>query len=152
LEPIPGVSGVPDYTPTENAAGYWVDCDSAIGGGVTCEDSEGHETTTTCSFIGEYVDCSTYEGPDPVTALMRSLVDLLVRNAAYAYLYDAKTHELLWKHQGSWPWNNKLMFDSACAKKRKAGTWGSEGEGIPAGLSCDEQKLPTDLLKTGAKP
>lgn len=151
LEPIPGVSGAPNYTPKENTAGYWVDCHSAILGGVTCEDSEGHQTTTTCSFVGEYVSCSTYEGPDPVTALMRSLLDLLVRNSAYAYLYDAKTHELLWKYQGSWPWDNELMFDSACAKKRKRGTWGTSG-GVPNGLSCDQEKLPADLLKSGKTP
>lgn len=151
LEPIPGLSGIPKYTPKENTAGYWVNCHSATLGGVTCEDSEGHQTTTTCSFVGGYVSCNSYEGPDPVTALMRSLIDLLVRNSAYAYLYDAKTHELLWKYQGTWPWDNQLMFDGACAKKRRRGTYGTSG-GVPNGLSCDERRLPTDLLKSGTTP
>jgi hypothetical protein len=151
LEPIPGVSGAPNYTPKENTTGYWINCHSAILGGVTCEDSEGHQTTTTCSFGGGYVNCSTYEGPDPVTSAIRSLLNLLVRNSAYAYLYDAKTHELLWKYQGSWPWDTELMFDSACVKKRRGGTWGTHG-GIPNGLSCDEEKLPTDLLNSAPTP
>jgi hypothetical protein len=38
------------------------------------------------------------------------------------------------------------MFDSACAKKRRGGTWGTGG-GVPNGMSCDEQRLPTDLLQ-----
>ncbi len=152
LEPVPGVSGAPNYTPKENTTGYWIDCHSALLGGVTCADSEGHETTTTCSYIGGYVSCDTYAGPDPVTALLRSLVDLLLRNVADAYLYDSKTHELLWKYQGNFPWESKLMFDSACAKKRRRGTWGSAGAGVPAGISCDEKKLPTDLLNPGQTP
>ena len=149
LEPVPGVSGVPDYTPKEDTPGYWISCHSAILGGETCEDSEGHETTTTCSLVAGYVSCSSYDGPDPVTALMRSLVGLLLRNTAYAYLYDAKTHKLLWKYQGSWPWDSRLMFDSACAKKRRWGTYGTSG-GVPNGVSCDEKKLPQNLLMSGA--
>src|ERR1017187_852849 len=70
LEPSPGTSGVPSYTPKENTAGYWIGCHRAILGGVTFEDSEGHQTTTTCSPIGGFVSCSAYEGPDPVTACM----------------------------------------------------------------------------------
>ncbi len=149
LEPVPGVSGAPNYTPKENTDSYWIDCHSALLGGVTCADSEGHETTTSCSYIGGYVSCDTYEGPDPATALFRSLVGLLLRNAAYAYLYDSKTHELLWKYQGNFPWDSKLMFDSECPKKRRPGTWGSAGAGVPAGMSCDVKKLPNALLNPG---
>ncbi len=150
LEPSPGTSGVPNYTPKENTSSYWIGCHRAIVG-VTCEDSEGHQTTTTCTAFRGLVSCSTYEGPDPVTKLLKSLLDLLTRNAAYAYLYDAKTHELLWKYQGSWPWDKELMFASACPKKRRAGTWGTSG-GVPNGMSCDEQKLPTDLLQATEPP
>jgi hypothetical protein len=146
LEPIPGVGGYPAYTPKEDTSNYWIDCHSAMLGGVTCEDSEGHQTTTTCSFVGGYVSCSTYSGPDPITGLVHAFGEWLTRNGAYAYLYDAKTHELLWKYQGSWPWENELMFASSCVKKRRGGTWGTAG-GVPNGISCDEQKLPPDLLQ-----
>jgi hypothetical protein len=101
LEPVPGL--VPDYTATpEQSSDYWVDC-SGYGGSITCEDSDGHEQTTDC-YVDRWgvVECSSYSGPNPIEALAKALVNLATRNAAYAYLYDTKTHKLLWKYEGTW--------------------------------------------------
>jgi hypothetical protein len=134
-----------DSAGTQDDANYWVNC-SSFRGSIICNDSNGQTETTECyedRFGG--VDCSTYSGT-MLSGFRDALEHAMTRNVANAYLYDAKTHKMIWKYEGTF-WDAQLMWDSACAKKHRFGYWGpSSRGGVPNGMSCDAKKLPKELL------
>jgi hypothetical protein len=77
-------------------------------------------------------------------ALVMLPVQILLRNSARAYLFDAKTNELVWKYDGDRPWDRELAYAGQCVKEKRAGVWG-----VPDSQKsrCVENKLPTQLLE-----
>jgi hypothetical protein len=77
-------------------------------------------------------------------ALVMLPVQILLRNSARAYLFDAKTNELVWKYDGDRPWDREFAYAGQCVKEKRAGVWG-----VPDSQKsrCVENKLPTQLLE-----
>jgi hypothetical protein len=69
---------------------------------------------------------------------------ILLRNSARPYLFDAKTNELVWKYDGNRPWDREFAYAGQCVKEKRAGVWG-----VPDSQKsrCVETKLPTQLLE-----
>lgn len=122
---------------------YSVRC-YASGASTTCKDSNGVAYTTTCHGGRLGVDCDTYNGVGMVEALAMLPIQILLRNSARAYLFDAKTNELLWKYDGNRPWDREFAYAGQCEKERRSGVWG-----VPDSQKsrCVERKLPTQLLE-----
>jgi hypothetical protein len=77
-------------------------------------------------------------------ALVMLPLQIILRNSANAYLFDAKTNELVWKYEGNVPWDKEFAYAGQCEKQKRAGVWG-----VPDAQKyrCDETKLPTRLLE-----
>lgn len=122
---------------------YSVHCYS-IGVSTTCKDSSGAAYTTTC-HVGRFgVECDTYNGVGMAEALAMLPFQILLRNSARPYLFDAKTNELVWKYDGNRPWDREFAYAGQCVKEKRAGVWG-----VPDSQKsrCVETKLPTQLLE-----
>lgn len=144
----------PDFSPANlskeqderlDSPSYFVSC-STNGNGSFCSDSDGNILVTNCSDSG----CSSYYGPNPISTALdlvnAALTAHFARTSAWAYLFSAKHHRLLWKYAGikgttifTWKsatWHDNLDWFSECPERYH---W-------PAGHpgAC---KPPTSLLK-----
>jgi hypothetical protein len=115
---------------------FWVSCNSTSSGSY-CRDSMGYALETSCNERG----CSSYYGPD-ISATIGDIVSILlqawaVKVDAWAYLFSAKDHKLIWKYEGDGRrnWHGTLTDDSGCPKR--TGT---------SGHAC---KAPTQFLTGG---
>jgi hypothetical protein len=101
---------------------YAVTCSSNING-AECSDSAGNISVVSCDARG----CSSYYGPNPLVAVSNLIGDALVawagKSAAWAYLRDAKTHELQWQYTGVGEWHDDIPQYSECHRRRKG--WGT---------------------------
>jgi hypothetical protein len=102
---------------------FSVNCYS-IGASTTCKDSSGAAYTTTC-HVGRFgVECDTYNGVGMAEALVMLPFQILLRNSARAYLFDATTNVLVWKYDGDRPWDREFAYAGQCVKEKRAGVWG----------------------------
>lgn len=127
VEPDPQIEGMTEQRirNRENAVAsgnYWVSCNSDLRGSY-CIDSTGYALETSCDARG----CSTYYGQEPVLPVLQLIGDALYakieRSSAWAYMFSAKDHKLLWKYEGDGAWHFDLAKYSECPKK--AGTYGA---------------------------
>jgi len=136
-------SGLTSGTISASTGNYSVNCYS-IGDSTTCKDSSGTVYTTTC-HVGRFgVDCDTYNGVGMAEALVTLPIQILLRNSARAYLFDAKTNALVWKYDSDSPWDREFAYAGQCVKEKRAGVWG-----VPDSQKsrCVESKLPVQLLE-----
>ena len=100
---------------------YSVTCSSGARG-ASCSDSAGNISVVSCSSRG----CSSYVGPNPLIVATNLIGDALVHwaevSAGWGYLWNAKTHELIWKYEGDGQWHADLTKYSECKKRSKWGT------------------------------
>ena len=141
-EPALTRNGLTAGTVPVSSEPYSIRCYST-GASTTCKDSNGAAYTTTCHGGRLGVECDTYNGIGMEEALVKLPLQLLLRNTAWAFLVDARTHELVWKYDGSRPWNTELAYAGQCVKEKRAGVWG-----VPDSqkFRCVEGQLPTPLL------
>lgn len=116
----------------------------SVGNSTTCKDSNGNAYTTTCSAGRAGVECDTYNGVSVTEALVKLPIQMVLRNSAKAYLFDAKTNQLVWKYDGERPWDREFAYAGQCAKEKRPGVWG-----VPDSQKskCVESKLPTELCR-----
>jgi hypothetical protein len=100
---------------------FWVSCRSDSRGSY-CIDSTGYALETSCNERG----CSTYYGPNPVVPVLQLIGDALTawveKSSAWAYMFSAKDHKLIWKYEGLGQWHYDLTKYSQCPKS--AATYG----------------------------
>jgi hypothetical protein len=118
----PKLVGAADYPvcpgkPSEQGAessDFYVTCNS-VGGFETCEDSDGNEYYSDC-FWNRFggISCSFGSGPSPLHALSAALATALLKNSAWAYLFDKGTHKLLWSYKGTGVWSGGIELDADC--------------------------------------
>jgi len=127
IELDPAVAGttekrIRDRGNAVNSGNYWVSCSSDRRGSY-CIDSMGYSLETSCNAAG----CSTYYGPDFGVSVLHLIGDALSawveRSSAWAYMFSAKDHKLLWKYEGLGQWHSDLSKYSQCPKK--FGTYGA---------------------------
>lgn len=100
---------------------FWVSCRSDPRGSY-CIDSTGYSLETSCNARG----CSSYYGPNLGVTAVQLIGDALSawaeRSSAWAYMYSAKDHALIWKYEGLGTWHADLTKYSECPKS--AATYG----------------------------
>jgi len=100
---------------------FWVSCSSDSRGSY-CIDSTGYALETSCNAHG----CSTYYGPDVAGTALQLIGDALSawseQRSAWAFMFSAKDHKLIWKYEGLGPWHDDLTKYSECPKS--AATYG----------------------------
>ncbi len=111
---------------------FWVSCNSGNNGSY-CIDSSGYALETSCNALG----CSTYYGPDLAVTSLHLIGDAIIARteltSAWAYMFSAKGHKMIWKYEGLGQWHYDLTKYSECPKS--AATYGR---------TC---KKPKELLK-----
>jgi len=138
--------GLTSRTVDSTSKDYSIHCYS-VGASTTCKDSNGSAYTVTCHVGPLGVECDSYNGVSTEEALAKLPIQVLLRNSARAYLYDARTNILVWKYDGNSPWDRELAYASQCEKKKRPGVWGvAEAQKY----RCVEDKLPVQLLESSA--
>jgi hypothetical protein len=138
-------SGLTSGTMPVASENYSLHCYS-FGASTTCKNSSGAAYTTTCHVGKSGVDCDTYNGVSMGEALVKLPIQIILRNSARAYLFDAKTNEQVWKYDGNRPWDTEFAYAGQCVKEKRAGVWG-----VPDSQKsrCVESKLPAEVLEPG---
>jgi hypothetical protein len=121
VEPDPQIAGMTEDRIRRREAAvssgdFWVSCNSDLRGSY-CIDSTGYALETSCNERG----CSSYYGQDPAISLLHVLGDALSAHleqiSAWAYMFSAKDHKLIWKYEGAGAWHYDLTKYSECQKK-----------------------------------
>ena len=126
IELDPEIAGITEQRirDRENAVAtgnFWVSCNSDSRGSY-CIDSTGYSLETSCNERG----CSSYYGPNLGITAVQLIGDAInawvERSAAWAYMFSAKDHKLIWKYEGLGQWHDDLTKYSEC--QRSASTYG----------------------------